>query len=265
MLMILSGCSGAGKNTIIEKMLEIDSAKYQLFKTYTTREKRNIDGDEKIFHFVDKETFQTMIKNNEFIEYEHIHNNFYGSTYAEFRKALKDKKTLLKDIGVQGTQEIKTLLAEETEVVTVFLQVRKRELKKRLKRRAEKSSKLRLKRYKYENKFRNKYDFVIKNKYLDKTTEILECIANHEKVLFNTPFEKLNERKLKVALDRVDRKLKLKPIRVVYADGKLYCVKGEERYLASLTNGINICKKIKAKKCFKPKNTDNEIYEKYFI
>ena len=69
-------------------------------------------------------------------------------------------KIIIKDIGVEGAQNLQQKLSHKTEILKLFLTVKhKGELKKRLDGRGEKQAKLRLKRYGYEQKQKNKFDF----------------------------------------------------------------------------------------------------------
>ena len=77
MILILSGSSSCGKNTIIKELMsEDDNLAY--IHTFTSREKRNGEIDGEPYFFISKEEFQQKIKNGDFFEHELIHNNFYG-------------------------------------------------------------------------------------------------------------------------------------------------------------------------------------------
>lgn len=77
-MIIMSGPSGVGKTSIADKLINI-----KRMKSYTTRDKRNINDEEYIF--VSMDIFKNMIQENKFIEYEYIYNNYYGSLYTEDR------------------------------------------------------------------------------------------------------------------------------------------------------------------------------------
>lgn len=77
-MIIMSGPSGVGKTSIADRLININR-----MKSYTTRAKRNINDDEYIFVSID--IFKNMIKENKFIEYEYIYNNYYGSIYTQDR------------------------------------------------------------------------------------------------------------------------------------------------------------------------------------
>lgn len=188
MLVILSGVSGAGKDTIkkelIKRMENVES-----LPSYTSRPKREGDVDGETYYFVTKEEFENKIENKEFYEYDVHHNNYYGTS----RKILNDKinsgKVIVKDIDVNGTEHLKELLEQDTKVVTIFLRVPKEELKNRLENRVDKPSPeeiiLRLNRFDYEESRINMYDYVLKNNDLEKTVQIIMTIIQNEQRLEN--------------------------------------------------------------------------------
>ena len=157
--------------------------------SYTSRPKREGDIPGETYHFVSKEQFEEMIKNNEFYEYDIHHNNYYGSS----RKLLNDKiangKIIVKDIDVNGTDHLLQLLGNDTKIVTIFLRVPKEELKKRLEQRVDKPSPqeviLRLNRFDYEESKIGIYDYVLKNDNLEKTVQIISTIIKNEHELEN--------------------------------------------------------------------------------
>ncbi|MGN1208153.1 MAG: guanylate kinase, partial [Christensenellales bacterium] len=133
MILVLSGSSCCGKNTVIKELINQDeSLKY--INTFTSREKRVGESDGNPYFFISKEEFQQKIKNGDFFEHELIHNNFYGVEKNLCKELIKQNKHLLKDMGVIGTFNLKEQLKENF-VETVYLYVSKHELKKRLKNR----------------------------------------------------------------------------------------------------------------------------------
>ena len=66
--------------------------KIVLMPTFTTRGMRDGEVEGSPYFYISKEEFQNKIKNNDFIEYEFIHNNYYGSTYSIFDEYIKSGK-----------------------------------------------------------------------------------------------------------------------------------------------------------------------------
>ena len=186
MLVILSGVAGAGKDTIkkelIKRMKNVES-----LPSYTSRPIRKGDVEGGTYHFVSKEEFEEMIKNDEFYEYDIHHNQYYGTSRKLLNNKIPSGKIIVKDIDVNGTEHLKELLGKDTRVVTIFLRVPKEELKRRLENRIDKPSPqeviLRLNRFDYEESRINMYDYVLQNNDLEKTVQIIMTIIENEKRL----------------------------------------------------------------------------------
>lgn len=186
MLVILSGVSGAGKDTIkkelIKRMENVES-----LPSYTSRPMREGDVEGGTYHFVSKEDFEEMIENGEFYEYDIHHNFYYGTSRKLLNEKIKGGKIIVKDIDVNGTEHLKELLEEDTKIVTIYLRVPKEELKRRLENRIDKPSPqeviLRLNRFDYEESRIGLYDYVLKNDNLEKTVQIIMTIIENEKKL----------------------------------------------------------------------------------
>ena len=182
MLVILSGVAGAGKDTVKQEIMKRMENVITL-PSYTSREIRNTDVEGKTYHFVTKEQFEEMIKNDEFYEYDVHHNNYYGTSRKLLNEKIKSGKIIIKDIDVNGTEHLQDLLKTNTKVVTIFLRVPKDELERRLKERTDSPAeiRLRLSRFEYEESKINLYDYVLKNDDLEKTVKIVMTIIENEK------------------------------------------------------------------------------------
>lgn len=182
MLVLISGVSGSGKDTVIKRMLKKDlDLKY--FPSFTTRDKRPYEEDGVDYFFVSKEKFKKMIENNEFFEYSIHHNNYYGTARSVIESSLKKGKRLIKDIDVNGATTLRNLFGEK-EILTIYLDISKEEMKKRLLERGDlkdkKDFEKRLERYEYEESFLPQYDYVIKNYDLEKTVNKVYNIIKKE-------------------------------------------------------------------------------------
>ena len=177
MIIIFSGPSGVGKNTVINKLLE-NTDRFDILPTLTTRDKRENEKEGNPYFFVSREEFEKRIENNEFYEYEKVHNNYYGTSKLVTAQRLKTNKILLKDIDVLGTLNLKKTLGQDTELVTIFLTVEKTVLNQRLINRGESSSaiELRLSRFELEEEYKDKYDYVVYNDDLNATLDKVEEI-----------------------------------------------------------------------------------------
>ena len=183
MLVILSGVSGAGKDTIKKELIKREENIITI-PSYTDRPMRPGDVEGGTYHFVSTEEFEKMIKNNELYEYNVHHDHYYGTSKKIFNEKVKEGKIIVKDIDVNGTEHLADLLKDDMKVVTIFLRVPKEELERRLKNRIDKPSikeiKLRLNRFDYEESRINLYDYVLKNDNLEKTVQIISTIIKNE-------------------------------------------------------------------------------------
>ena len=191
MIVILSGVAGAGKDTIkkeiIKRMDFVES-----LPSYTSRAPREGDIPGQTYNFVTKTEFEEMIEKDEFYEYDIHHNNYYGVPKKLLNEKIKGGKVIIKDVDVNGTENLIKLLKNDTKIVTIFLRVPKDELERRLRERIEKPSpeeiKLRLNRFDYEESKIGIYDYVLKNNDLEKTVQIIMTIIEKELELENPEF-----------------------------------------------------------------------------
>lgn len=250
MFVILTGSSGVGKNTIIKELTKQNN-NIVMMPTFTTRDKRPGEVEGYPYFYITKEEFQDKIHNNEFIEYEHIHNNFYGSSYKVFDEYIQKGKVLIKDIGVEGAQNLCIKLADKTDIVKIFLTTKhKSDLKNRLKGREEKQIKLRLKRYKYEQKQKNKFDFIIYNQSIDETlSNINDVVSIKQKNYMPTKkLSKINPYYVKYYQNQLLCGKVLKPVKIAIKNSRIYIVSGLERFIASFITQKPVAKVIVNKK-----------------
>lgn len=184
MLVLLSGVSGAGKDTIktelMKRMENVES-----LPSYTDRAPRNNDIPGKNYNFVTTEEFKRMIEAGELYEYSIHHEHYYGTSKKLLNEKIQNGKIIVKDIEVNGVENLLNILGKEIKIITIFLRVPKEELRRRLENREDKPSEeeinLRLGRLKYEESKMGIYDYVIKNNDLEKTVNIIMSIIENEK------------------------------------------------------------------------------------
>lgn len=180
MLVILSGVAGAGKDTvkkaIIKRMENVES-----IPSITDRPMRPGDVPGETYIFVDNAEFKKMIEGNELYEFDIHHNHYYGVPKKILNDKIKAGKTVIKDVDVNGTENLVKILKEDMKVVTIFLRVPKEELRRRLENRIdkpdEKEIELRLGRFEFEESKIGNYDYVIDNLDQEETVkQIMEII-----------------------------------------------------------------------------------------
>lgn len=105
-IIIISGPSGVGKSTICSQLVKrLDNIYLSL--SATAREKKNGEQDGKEYHFIGRDEFERQIKAGNFIEYARVFGNLYGTPKDKLEQALKQGKTAILEIDVQGAQNVK--------------------------------------------------------------------------------------------------------------------------------------------------------------
>jgi len=173
----------AGKDTVKNKLIEKNS-KYTTLPSYTSRSPRATDIPEVTYKFVSKEQFEDMIRKDELYEYSLHHNNYYGTSKKLLQEKLQEGKIIIKDIDVNGTEDLIEIFKGKEKIVTIFLKVSKDKLLERLKNRedhlSEEEISMRLSRLEYEESKIYLYDYVIENNDIDETIlKIEEIIREH--------------------------------------------------------------------------------------
>ena len=104
-MFVLSSPSGAGKTTLTKLLSENNN--YLISVSHTTRKPRINETEAKDYFFVNEDQFKSLVKNNEFLEYAKVFNNFYGTSKSPVINRLEQGRNVIFDIDWQGTQQIK--------------------------------------------------------------------------------------------------------------------------------------------------------------
>ena len=104
-MIILSSPSGAGKTTLVSLLSGIEN--FEISISHTTRKPRAKEVQNKDYYFVEEAEFERLIKNQEFLEYAKVFDNFYGTTRTPVINHLSKGKNVLFDIDWQGADQIK--------------------------------------------------------------------------------------------------------------------------------------------------------------
>ena len=110
-LYIVSAPSGAGKTSLVRALLAADPA-VQLSISYTTRPMRPGEVDGRDYHFVSKETFETMRAHGDFLESAEVHGNLYGTSRGWIEQRMAAGDDILLEIDWQGALQVRRLMAE---------------------------------------------------------------------------------------------------------------------------------------------------------
>ena len=180
-MVILSSPSGVGKTTLTKKIQQ----KYPNFKisvSHTTRSPRSNEVDGVDYHFVSKDNFKKLIKENKFYEYAKIFENYYGTLKQSVDTTIKSNDIIF-DIDWQGTKKLSKF--KNLNLIKIYLITEnKEELKNRLVKRDQNTQIEVEKRYRSfdeDVKHWKDYDYIVINKNLDICFKQIENIINLSK------------------------------------------------------------------------------------
>ncbi|MDC0032410.1 guanylate kinase [Pelagibacteraceae bacterium] len=185
LLIVVSSPSGAGKTSVCRKLLENnDNIKISISATTRKPRKNEVDGID--YNFISRDDFQNKIKNNEFLEYAEVFDNFYGSLIKDVENISKSKKDVLFDIDWQGTQQL--YQSKPSNLVSIFiLPPSKAEIENRLRQRqvdsGDDESIISQRMFKFKNEISHwvEYDYVVINEDLGKCVNEISNIINTER------------------------------------------------------------------------------------
>ncbi|MBL1147921.1 MAG: guanylate kinase [Pseudomonadota bacterium] len=182
-MLVLSSPSGAGKTTISRRLMEEDSG-ISVSISATTRPKREGEIDGVHYHFVSREKFEEMIKNEEFLEHATVFGNLYGTPRKPVEEALDRGQDILFDIDWQGTQQLKAVV--QGELVSIFiLPPSLEELKERLEVRGQDSDEeiaFRMSRAMDEISHYGEYHYALINYDIDDSLHRVQSILEAERM-----------------------------------------------------------------------------------
>ena len=106
LFIVMSAPSGCGKSTLIDMLLqEYHDIVYSI--SCTTRAPRGEEEDGLDYHFLSKERFEELLKEDAFLEYAKVHDNYYGTLKAPIVEVLAEGNTMILDIDVQGAAKVR--------------------------------------------------------------------------------------------------------------------------------------------------------------
>ena len=199
-LIVVSGFSGAGKGTIMKRLLEKYGSDYALSISATTRDPRPGERNGREYFFRSVEEFEKMIAEEELIEYARYVENYYGTPRSYVEENLAEGKDVILEIEIQGALKVKekfpdTLLLFVTPPST-------EELRNRLTGRGTETEEViesRMRRASEEAKFMDRYDYLIINDVLENCVEEMHQIirGEHRRSYRNTDFIEYMKKELK--------------------------------------------------------------------
>ena len=118
MLYIIAAPSGAGKTSLIHQLTAC-TPDVDVSISHTTRPLRPGERDSIDYHFVDHETFQTLIKKNVFLEYAQVFDYFYGTSRQTVQERIQQGIDIILEIDWQGARQIRALIPDNTSIFIV--------------------------------------------------------------------------------------------------------------------------------------------------
>ena len=182
LLIVLSGPSGVGKDTVLNQMKK-RGLPFYFVVTATTRARRDIEVDGRDYFFVSSDEFARMIENDELLEHAIVYNEYKGIPKKQVRDALASGMDVIMRIDVQGAATIRKLIPQ---AVLIFLTAEdEADMVSRLRNRRSETPEglqLRIATARLELKRAVEFDYVVVNKdgFLDKAVDIISAIITAE-------------------------------------------------------------------------------------
>jgi len=200
-MIILSSPSGAGKTTLVKKLSEKEN--FEISISHTTREPRLNENQNEDYFFVSDTEFKRLIKNEEFLEYAKVFNNFYGTTRTPVIDNLNKGRNVLFDIDWQGADQIKNKKLDYKLITFFILPPSKEVLFERLSNRHMKDKQMakeRMEQFERDVLHWINYDYVVindeLNKCFSKISNLIEAEINNGSKDYDSDFIRNHVEKL---------------------------------------------------------------------
>lgn len=175
-LYIISAPSGAGKTSLVNALIKQDQH-ISVSISHTTRAQRPGEENGVNYHFIDKPGFQDMIKQDAFLEYAEVFDNYYGTARSSVEAQLAEGQDVILEIDWQGARQVRELMPEH---VSIFILPPSRaDLQQRLSDRGQDSEETINRRMRdaiSETSHYNEYDFLVINDDFDTALRDLTAI-----------------------------------------------------------------------------------------
>ena len=184
-LFVVAAPSGAGKSSLVNALLELDS-RVQPSISHTTRAPRGQEKHGREYYFVSEPEFDAMVQADAFVEWAVVHNHRYGTSKKIIEERMAQGSDVILEIDFQGALQIKHIFFN---AVSIFiLPPSWDELRSRLERRGEDSAEIievRLKNAATEVAQVHLFDFVIINELFDRALFDLKAIVHAQRLKFS--------------------------------------------------------------------------------
>jgi guanylate kinase len=182
-LYVISGPSGVGKSTIINKIMKtVKGLGYSV--SHTSRLPRGKEADGVHYHFVDRKVFRRMIDDEAFVEWAQVYHDFYGTSYGSLKDRMDQGLDVVMDLDIQGAENVKKHFKEA--ILIYVLPPSLEDLEKRLRGRATDDKVVigeRLEQAHIELKACVNYDYIVFNEDLEIVVREVESIITSVRCL----------------------------------------------------------------------------------
>lgn len=180
-LFIVSAPSGAGKTTLVEKLVE-QTPHLKMSRSYTSRAARPGEHDGVDYNFVTRQRFETMVAANEFLEWADVFGNLYGTSASDTERLLAAGDDVVLVIDVQGARQVRRRGVPATTIFVMppSFEVLERRLRGRSKD-TEEAMQIRLQVARQEVAAFAEYDHIVINDEVDGAVSKLQAIVISER------------------------------------------------------------------------------------
>ena len=176
-LFVISAPSGAGKTSLVKALLE-QTEGIGVSVSHTTRVKREGEQDGVDYHFIDKESFISMVEQGAFLEHAQVFDNYYGTATANIETKLKQGEDVILEIDWQGAEQVRKQLPYSVNIF--ILPPSQQALEERLRGRGQDSDEIiarRMRDAKSETSHYSEYDYLVVNDDFDNALTDLRGIV----------------------------------------------------------------------------------------
>jgi guanylate kinase len=195
LLIVISGFSGAGKGTVVKKLLE--KYNYSLSISATTRAPREGEVDGREYYFKTVDEFMSLIDYNGLIEWAQYVDNYYGTPRKFVEEEIAAGKNVILEIEVQGAMNIKS---QYPDAILIFISTKDIEtLRERLTNRGTESEEVinkRIARAAEEAESMESYEFIVINDDLE------ECVDTVNSIVVSQSCKKENRTEFLIGIKR---------------------------------------------------------------